>query len=219
MVLERRGDAALPCPVTRASVTCPGGDRRGGQDLEVLREPSRERLSRAGTMARCARQECQSPASGMAAKSCRASPGSQWVCAWVLAGCWEGVHPLLQGASPVPWAFPAGAAGMSWSCRRPKGRVLWLLPLPRMEPSVAGRSPWLWLWQPRGRDRGTCRPERGAGLVRPVRRPVQLAVSLSRVWPSPAGTPSGHQAPRPGVWLPRLPGACGSRWLAPVPRG
>lgn len=47
----------------------------------MLREPSRERLSRAGTMARCARQECQSPASGMAAKSCRASPGSQWVCA------------------------------------------------------------------------------------------------------------------------------------------
>lgn len=43
--------------------------------------------------------------------------------------------------------------------------------------------------------------KRGVGLVRPIQRVVQLAVSLSSVWLSPAGTPSGHQAPELGVWL------------------
>lgn len=61
-------------------------------------------------------QESQSVAAGMAAKSCGASPGgiSSGVFG-VLAGCRKGRHPLLQGASPTPWGFSAGATGISWS--------------------------------------------------------------------------------------------------------
>lgn len=74
-------------------------------------------------------------------------PGvSVGLCSGSWQGGWKDVHP------PAPWGFPAGATGISWSCRRPKGRVPWLLPLPGMEPLVAGRSPWL--WQPPGRDGG-----------------------------------------------------------------
>lgn len=74
----------------------------------MLREPGREWLSQVGTvaqcpLAQCARQESQSVAAGMAAKSCGASPGGiSGDVFGVLAGCRKGTHPLLQETSPTP---------------------------------------------------------------------------------------------------------------------
>lgn len=75
-----------------------GGSQAGQQNLEVLREPGRGWLSWAGTVAQCARQESQSTAAGMAAKSCRASPGSQQGCVWGPGRVREGPAPSASGS-------------------------------------------------------------------------------------------------------------------------
>lgn len=68
-------------------------------------------LSRAGTMAQCARQESQSVAAGMATKSCRASSGSQQGCVW-------GPGRLREGRAPSASGSLSHSLGFScWGCR------------------------------------------------------------------------------------------------------
>lgn len=62
-----------------------------------------------------------------------------------------------------------------------------------------------------GQGKLTSKEGGGVGLSRAAGSVTQLAVSLSSVWPSPAGTPS--RLPGSGCGCSRLPGACGSHWL------
>lgn len=157
----------------------------------MLREPGREWLSRAGTMAQCGYQ-------------------------------------ILQG-------IPRGSAGMclgSWQCAGSACTLCFVCLLHSLGLSCWGHRNRLELWvrchgcyHSLGRSHRWWEGHRGfgshwAGTGELEERLMQLAVSLSSVWPSPAGTPGGHQAPRLGLWLLQ---AARCLWkpltVAPVPGG
>lgn len=149
--------ASLGCCSSLPGDTClsdiPWGGQAGEQNLEVLREPSREWPSQAGTVCQAGKPE---RGSWNGCQILWGIPGGhQQGCVWGPGRVQEGHTPSASRSLSHSLGF------FYWGHRnlgipgagRLKGQVPCLLPLPGKEPLVLGRSPWL--CQALGRERGT----------------------------------------------------------------
>lgn len=144
--------------------------------------------------------------------------GIPGVSAGLCLGSWQGHAPSASGSLSHSLGFSCWGHRNQLELREAKGTGALAAATP-WEGAIGGGKVTVAL-AATGQGQRNLTTKEGSGVGWPCPAPVQLSVSLSSVWPSPAGTPSHHQAPRLGAWLLRTARCLWkSLTVAPVPGG